>query len=77
MPYAVAFGIAASLNKRLKAAGERGYTPIWLGRTMDASAWNGNFYPYWVAFHASTAPASSVGASAGGAAAGGGGAGGF
>jgi uncharacterized membrane protein YgcG len=75
MPYAVAFGIAASLNKRLKAAGEQGYAPIWLGRTMDAQAWNGNFYPYWVAFHASTAPPSSSG-SAGGAAAGGGGAGG-
>ncbi|WP_040668247.1 DUF2207 family protein [Nitrolancea hollandica] len=75
MPYAVALGIATSLNKRLKAAGERGYTPIWLGRTTDAEAWNGNFYPYWVAFHTSTAPPSSSG-SAGGAAAGGGGAGG-
>lgn len=75
MPYAVAFGIAASLNKRLEAAGERGYTPVWLGRNMDSAAWNGNFYPYWVAFHTSTAPPSSSG-SAGGAAAGGGGAGG-
>ncbi len=75
MPYAVAFGIATSLNKRLEAAGERGYAPVWLGRTMDAQAWNGNFYPYWVAFHASTTPPSSSG-SAGGAAAGGGGAGG-
>ncbi len=76
MPYAVAFGEAASLNKRLESAGERGYTPIWLGRTTDATAWNGNFYPYWVAFHSSTTPSSSGGTSAGGAAAGGGGAGG-
>lgn len=76
MPYAVAFGEAASLNKRLEAAGERGYTPIWLGRNMDSAAWNGNFYPYWAAFHSSTTPSSSGGTSTGGAAAGGGGAGG-
>lgn len=77
MPYALAFGIAESLNKRLEAAGERGYAPIWLGRTMEAAAWNGNFYPYWVAFHASTAPPSSSGTSTGGAATGGGAGGGF
>lgn len=76
MPYAVAFGEAESLNKRLEAAGERGYTPIWLGRTMNAEAWNGNFYPYWVAFHSSAAPTSGGGIAGGGAAAGGGGAGG-
>ncbi len=76
MPYAVAFGEAANLNKRLEAAGERGYSPIWLGRPINADHWNGTFYPYWIAFHNSTAPSSSSGTSTGGAAAGGGGAGG-
>jgi uncharacterized protein (TIGR04222 family) len=69
LPDAVALGVNAALDRRLKAASKAGYAPAWfIRRPADAG-----FYPIWVAFHASASPSASGG---GGAAAGGGGAGG-
>ncbi len=76
MPYAVALGISRSLGRRLKVASAAGYAPAWLGPTMRERAWEGGFYPYWIALHAGMSPStpSSGGSSAssGGAGAGGG-----
>lgn len=80
LPYIVALGLAGKLAPRLKAASERGYSPAWFrsgvgreGEMARATA----FYPYWIVFHSSMAPASSGSAtggySGGGAASGGGG----
>ena len=78
LPYIVALGILGKLTPRIKAASERGYSPSWFhapelereGRYVPAMG----FYPYWVVFHASAAPASSAsGGYGGGGAAGGGG----
>jgi uncharacterized membrane protein YgcG len=85
LPYIVALGLVAKLTPRLKAASERGYSPSWfhgLGNQDERQGWNSTavgFYPYWVAFHATAAPASASGGYAGGGAAAGGGgsAGGF
>jgi uncharacterized membrane protein YgcG len=79
LPYIVALGIVNKLAPRLKAASERGYSPSWfhgLGSEEPRQGWNTTvvgFYPYWVAFHASAAPASASGGYAGGGAAAGGG----
>lgn len=73
VPYAVAMQAGGALDKRLKEASERGYAPAWLGRTLGSEAWEGGFYPYWAAFHASVSPATGGGtaASSGSAASGG------
>lgn len=92
LPYIVALGVLSKLAPRLKAASERGYSPSWF-HAHDGLEHDGldrprqgvpvvGFYPYWIAFHSSAAPASSGSASggySGGGAAGGGGgsAGGF
>jgi hypothetical protein len=81
VPYAAALGVVGSLDRRLKHASERGYSPSWLGRDLAGDgqqAWSGGFYPYWATFHSVSAPAtsSSGGGMGGGAASGGGGAGG-
>ena len=73
LPDAVAFGMAASLNRHLKAASGAGYVPSWFARR--AAGGPGGFYPVWVIFHGSVG-SSAGGGSGGGAAAGGGGAGG-
>ena len=73
VPYAAALGVVNSLDRRLKDASAAGFAPTWLGTSLGAG-WDGGFYPYWVAFHGSVAPASGGGTSAGGAAAGGAGA---
>lgn len=73
LPDAVAFGMAASLNRHLKAASGAGYVPSWFARR--AAGGPGGFYPVWVVFHGSVG-SSAGGGSGGGAAAGGGGAGG-
>jgi uncharacterized membrane protein YgcG len=87
LPYIVALGILGKLAPRLKAASERGYSPAWFRldesqRAPGQQGWATGFYPYWLLFHSSMAPASSGSASgsySGGGAAGGGGgsAGGF
>ncbi|MFN8536418.1 MAG: DUF2207 domain-containing protein [Thermomicrobiales bacterium] len=73
LPDAVAFGVVAALDRRLKAASQAGYAPAWFARQADEGT-NAGFYPIWVVFHASVSPSNSGGGS--GAAAGGGGAGG-
>jgi uncharacterized membrane protein YgcG len=78
LPYIVALGVVAKLAPRLKAASERGYSPSWFHGQggQERQGWNTaavGFYPYWVAFHASAAPASASGGYAGGGAAAGGG----
>lgn len=86
LPYIVALGIVGKLASRLKAASERGYAPSWFRGPGPEREGHYTpvvgFYPYWIAFHASAAPASSgsaTGGYGGGGAAGGGGgsAGGF
>jgi hypothetical protein len=78
LPYIVALGLVAKLTPRLKAASERGYSPSWF-HGLDGQERQGwgtpamGFYPYWVVFHASAAPASASGGYAGGGAAAGGG----
>jgi uncharacterized membrane protein YgcG len=79
LPYIVALGLVNKLAPRLKAASERGYSPSWFrggGNQEEREGWHTatiGFYPYWVAFHASAAPASASGGYAGGGAAAGGG----
>jgi uncharacterized membrane protein YgcG len=78
LPYIVALGLVNKLAPRLKAASERGYAPSWFhgGGSQEREGWHTTaigFYPYWVAFHASAAPASASGGYAGGGAAAGGG----
>jgi uncharacterized membrane protein YgcG len=78
LPYIVALGLVGKLSPRLKAASERGYSPTWFhgGNSQEHEDWNTStigFYPYWVAFHASAAPATGSGGYAGGGAAAGGG----
>ncbi|HEX9056697.1 MAG TPA: TPM domain-containing protein [Ktedonobacterales bacterium] len=92
LPYIVGLGLLGKLAPRLKAASERGYSPSWFhvreGQAVGYHTGMGmGFYPYWIVFHSSMAPASSGGYgggsatggySGGGAAGGGGGsAGGF
>jgi len=75
MPYLVGMNATKVLDKQLKAASARGYTPAWLGLRGDTTVWAGGFYPYWVAFHSGFSPSTSgsgVGAAAGSGAAGGG-----
>ena len=80
LPYIVALGLTGKLAPRLKAVSERGYSPSWFrageGREGEMRPATG-FYPYWMVFHTSMAPASSGSAtggySGGGAASGGGG----
>jgi len=74
VPYAVAMHVGGAVDERLKEASKRGYTPAWLGRTLQAEAWHGGFYPYWASFHSSVSPATTGaggGASSGSAASGG------
>ncbi len=77
LPYIVAMGLIGRLAPRLKAASERGYAPAWFHAEVGDQRVSGiGFYPYWIAFHGSMAPAStsaSGGYSGGGAAGGGGG----
>ncbi|HEU5441357.1 MAG TPA: TPM domain-containing protein [Ktedonobacterales bacterium] len=102
LPYIVALGLLSRLTPRLKAASERGYAPSWFrspgiqagaqtqpaGHPVGYYPMTGGFFPYWIVFHSSMAPAPSTsggwggsasgGYSGGGAAGGGGGsAGGF
>ncbi|MPZ14213.1 MAG: DUF2207 domain-containing protein [Chloroflexi bacterium] len=78
VPYAVATGATGALKKRLEAASDRGYSPLWFGRSKSSQDWSGGFYPYWIWFHTSITPAGASGGNAvgGGASVGGGGAGG-
>ncbi len=69
VPYAVAMHVGGAVDERLKEASERGYTPAWLGRTLQPEAWDGGFYPYWASFHSSVSPA-TTGAGGGGASSG-------
>lgn len=73
LPDAVALGIIAALDRRLKEASKSGYAPAWFVRQMTADS-SVAFYPVWIAFHGSASPSSSSGG--GGASSGGGGAGG-
>jgi uncharacterized membrane protein YgcG len=78
LPYIVALGLIGKLAPRLKAASERGYAPSWFrGRAGEGYAPSAvGFYPYWIGFHGTMAPASSgsaTGSYGGGGAAGGGG----
>lgn len=75
VPYALALGSGQAFNKRLEHASAAGYLPAWLGGPQDNSAFAAGFYPYWIAFNTSVAPASS-GAAGSGASAGSGAAGG-
>lgn len=81
LPYIVGMGLLGKLSSRLKAASENGYSPSWFrAATSDASGAHyapaTGFYPYWIVFHSSMAPASSGGGTAGGGFSGGGAAGG-
>jgi uncharacterized membrane protein YgcG len=81
LPYIVALGIVSKLEPRLRAASEKGYSPLWfdapaiqgqVGRTGQVTG----FYPSWVAFHSGVTSMSggfSGGGFGGGAAIGGGG----
>jgi uncharacterized membrane protein YgcG len=80
LPYVVALGLVGKLAPRLKAASEHGYSPSWFRTNADSADGRTStpvmFYPYFIAFHSSMAPASSGSASggySGGGAAGGGG----
>jgi uncharacterized membrane protein YgcG len=82
LPYIVALGLLGRLAPRLKAASERGYAPAWF-RSRERAGQRGSqqmpaagFYPYWIAFHTSLAPAATSSGSAGGGYSGGGAAGG-
>ena len=82
LPYIVSMGLLGKLASRLKAASERGYSPSWF-RAATTTGEHGyhytpsmGFYPYWLVFHSSMAPASSGGGTAGGGFSGGGAAGG-
>jgi uncharacterized protein (TIGR04222 family) len=74
MPLVIALGLGQAFNPLLKAASATGYSPVWLG--WPAGANSAAFFPYWVAFHTSTAGSSAYGggggASAGSSAGGGG-----
>lgn len=74
-PYALAFGIGARLNERLRAASEAGDLPSWMGPSPVGSPSGAGFYPCWIAIHASAGP-SGGGGSSGGASAGSGASGG-
>jgi hypothetical protein len=65
MPLVIALGLGQTFNPLLKAASATGYSPAWLG--WPAGANSAAFFPYWVAFHASTAGSGSVGGDGGGA----------
>lgn len=81
LPYIVALGLLGSLSPRLKAASERGYAPSWFrspgiqaeAQTQPAGYYPpmGGFFPYWIVFHSSMAPAPSRGGWGGGSASGG------
>ncbi|HEY1390811.1 MAG TPA: TPM domain-containing protein [Ktedonobacterales bacterium] len=79
LPYIVSMGLLGKLSSRLKAASERGFSPAWFRAENDGqqvATYSPGFYPYWIVFHSSMAPASSGSASggySGGGAAGGGG----
>jgi hypothetical protein len=81
LPYIVALGIASKLEPRLRAASEKGYSPLWFdaagiqGQVGQTGQMTG-FYPSWVAFHSGVTPMSGGfggGGFGGGAAVGGGG----
>jgi uncharacterized membrane protein YgcG len=76
VPYALGFGVGQSIQKRLQAASRGGYLPSWMGPAPAGDSWDGGFYPVWIAFQSSTAPASSGSAGGAGASAGSGAAGG-
>lgn len=77
MPYAVALGVAKSLEKRFEAASDEGYQPIWLGPMQFRGSSNISSYMCWAAINSAITPASTgAGFSGAGAAAGGAGAGG-
>lgn len=78
MPYAVALGVAKSLEKRFEAASDDGYQPAWLGPLQFRGNPGVSSYVCWLAMNSAIAPVSSGGSFSGGvgAAAGGAGAGG-
>jgi uncharacterized membrane protein YgcG len=81
LPYIVSMGLLGKLSSRLKAASERGYSPSWFHAATTGASGNSyvssmGFYPYWIGFHTSMAPASTSGGTAGGGFSGGGAAGG-
>lgn len=78
MPYAVALGVAKSLEKRFEAASEDGYEPTWLGPMQFRGNPSVSSYVCWMAMNSAITPVSSGGGFSGGvgAAAGGAGAGG-
>jgi len=74
IPLVVALGLGQAFNPLLKAASATGYSPAWLGWPTGANS--AAFFPYWVAFHTSTAGSGGYGGSGGasaGSSAGGGG----
>lgn len=81
-PYAVASGESKAVEGLLEDAGERGHLPSWFSEPAGSDrAWEGNFFPHWVALRDALVPPrlgdlGSTGAAgaghAGGAAAGGG-----
>jgi uncharacterized membrane protein YgcG len=76
LPYALAMEAAGALDRRVKEASAHGFAPAWFARRAGAPAQTaGGFYPYWIAFAASSASSgatSGAGAATGGAGAGGG-----
>lgn len=59
LPYAVAMEDTAVFDKRLAQASAAGYVPAWLGWTRGNAVADGEFYPYWIAFHSSVSSSSA------------------
>ncbi len=72
---AAAFGIASSLDRRIKEASAQGFAPAWFARQNATGNSSFAFYPYWIVFHSGSG-SSSAGTSGGAASSGGAGAGG-
>lgn len=72
---AAAFGIASTLDRRIKEASARGFAPAWFARQHATGDTAFAFYPYWLLFHSGSGSA-SAGSSGGSASSGGAGAGG-
>jgi len=70
-----AFGIASSLDRRIKEASAQGFAPAWFARQNATGNSSFAFYPYWIVFHSGSG-SSSAGTSGGAASSGGAGAGG-
>jgi uncharacterized membrane protein YgcG len=61
---AAAFGVASTLDRRIKEASAQGFAPAWFARQNASDSTPFAFYPYWIVFHSGSG--SSSGGSAGG-----------